>query len=457
VIVTFGSGARPAGYASDTPRARLAPAADAFVARRLGALGGIRVRLLDASGLQIAAPELSSLGLSALDLAALDLSTQNVMLSSVVAPETMPGAPNSNPGRQGIVRLLLAADVPNAVTVDFDLTLDAKLLDLLDHAAAWQQALAGKSPLSAETFVARATLDSLADTSGLTATIASLSSELAAASAAALKRWGIGGDATAARAVADARIAAAKSISDPVKAAGVLLGGPAVVEGFLGSLPSDIRASIGDQASLLGPRKGLLARWLQDSARVRSAVASLNEALLRDDLAGRPPIHFWAAQSPVAPYVNTVVAKSAHAWVGLPFPAALGPAPITSVVIVGDAKGAVTGIELDAWTEFVPNPTGTAAVTMNLSAPDARAPNLILIAVPPDINKPWTQESLLSVVDEALELADCRMVDLDAARRVPALLPAVYVAEFAEDDLNVRHFLNLADKFPVRWVAKETT
>jgi hypothetical protein len=35
-----------------------------------------------------------------------------------------------------------------------------------------------------------------------------------------------------------------------------------------------------------------------------------------------------------------------------------------------------------------------------------RAPNLILLAVPPDTSTPWTQESLLSVVDEALELAD---------------------------------------------------
>jgi hypothetical protein len=177
---------------------------------------------------------------------------------------------------------------------------------------------------------------------------------------------------------------------------------------------------------------------------------------LRDDLAGRTAVHLWAAQSPVAPYVNTVAAEFAHAWVGLPFPAALGPTPITSVVIVGDARGAVTGIELDSWTEFVPNPTGTAAVTVNLSAPDARAPNLILLAVPPDISKPWTQESLLSVIDEALELADCRMVDLDAVRRIPALLPAVYVAEFDEDDLDIRRFLNLANKFPVRWIAKET-
>jgi hypothetical protein len=458
VVVTFGSGARPAGYASDTPRARLAPAADAFVARRLGALGGIHLRLLDASGAQIAALELSSLGLSALDLAALDLSTENVMLSSVAAPETMPGAPKSNPGRQGVARLLLAAGVPDAVTVDFDLALDAELIDLLDHAAAWQHALAGRKPLSAETFVPRAALESLASTSGLAATVASFAGELGAASGAAFATWGIGGDATAARAAADARIAAAKSISDPVKAAGVLFGSPAVVEGSLAALPADIRASIGDQASLLGPREGALARWLQDSARVRSEVASLNEALLRDDLAGSGSVHSWAAQSPVAPFVDTVAAASVHAWVGLPFPAALGPAPITSVVVVGDdATGAVTGIELDAWTEIVPNPTGTAAVTVNLSAPDARAPNLILLAVPPDISKPWTQESLLSVVDEALELADCRMVDLDAVRRVPALLPAVYVAEFDEDDLDIRRFLNLANKFPVRWVAKETT
>ena len=156
--------------------------------------------------------------------------------------------------------------------------------------------------------------------------------------------------------------------------------------------------------------------------------------------------------------MDSVDAASAHAWVGLPFPAALGPAPVTSVVIVGDdASGAVTGIELDAWTEVVPNPTGTAAVTANLTAPDARAPNLILLAVPPDTSKPWTQESLLSVVDEAMELADCRMVDLDATRRVPALLPAVYLAEFDENDLGIRRFLNVANKFPVRWVAKETT
>jgi hypothetical protein len=457
LVVTFGTDARPAGYATDTPRARLAPTADAFVARRLGPLGNIRVRLLDASGAQTAARELSSLGLSALDIAALDLSSENVTLSSVESPATLPGAPTSNPGRHGVARLLLAADEPDAVTVDFDLALDAELLDLLDHAAAWQRVLAGRKPLTDEAFVARAALDSLADTSGVAGAVASLATELGAASTAALKAWGIGGDATLARAAADARVAAAVALTDPIKAAGVLLGGPAVVEGSLGALPADVRMTVNAQPSVLGPRKGAVARWLQDSARVRSPIADLNAALLRDDLAGSMPIRSWAAQSPAAPYVETVDAASANSWVGLTFRAALGSAPVTSIVLVGDdASGAVTGIELDAWTEVVPDSIGTAGVAANLSAPDARAPNLILLAVPPDISKRWTQESLLSVVDEALELADCRMVDFDATRRVPALLPAIYLAEFDEDDLDIRRFLNAADRFPVRWIAKET-
>jgi hypothetical protein len=60
------------------------------------------------------------------------------------------------------------------------------------------------------------------------------------------------------------------------------------------------------------------------------------------------------------------------------------------------------------------------------------------------------------VVDEALELSDCRMVDLEAAKRVPGLLPAIYIAEFDEDDVGLRRLLGLASVFPDRWIAKAT-
>jgi hypothetical protein len=389
-------------------------------------------------------------------LSALDLSVANVALSSGDSPATVPGAPNPNPGRAGVARLLLAAGQPGAVTVDFDLTQDAALLDLLDHAAAWHHALAGRKPLSADTFVSRAELAAPPDGSALAATVALLAQELGAAPASALKAWGIGGldDATALKAAAD-RVAAAASVSDPAQAAGALLGGPAVVEGKLSNWPADIQAGIGDQARVLGPRLGVLDRWLQDSARVRAPAQRLGDALLRDDLSGATRVGSWAAQIPAAPYDARIDAALTHRWVGSPFPGPLGLAPVTSAVFVGDRPGpAVTGIELDAWTEVVPDPTGTGGVTANLAAPCARAPNLILLAVPPNISQAWTADALLSVVDEALDLAQCRLVDLDAAQRVPALLPAIYLSEFNPDDLDVRHLLNIARQFPQRWVAK---
>lgn len=274
-----------------------------------------------------------------------------------------------------------------------------------------------------------------------------------------MKAWGIGGldDATA-QATASARVAAAAAISDPVKAAGILLGAPSVVEGSIPSLPADIVACLDDQASVLGPRKGVLARWLQDTARVRAAAQSLSDALLRDDLASAASVGSWAAQTPATPYAVGVDPGAARNWVGGKFPAPLGDDVVTSAVLVGDpVSGAVTGIELDAWTEVVPNATGTGAVTANLVAPSARAPNLILLAVPPDISKPWTTDALLSVVDEALELAQCRLVDLDAAQRVPALLPAIYLDEYSDSDLDIHRLLGTAKQFPMRWVAQGQT
>ena len=59
---------------------------------------------------------------------------------------------------------------------------------------------------------------------------------------------------------------------------------------------------------------------------------------------------------------------------------------------------------------------------------------------------------MLSVVDEALELAQCRLVDLDAAQRVPALLPAIYLDEYNDSDLDIHHLLSTANQFPARWV-----
>ena len=122
---------------------------------------------------------------------------------------------------------------PDAVTVGFDLTLDAELLDLLDHAAAWQHALAGAEAACRPRRSSRAR-SSIRVTGHLEPRRHGRVARARAQCRVAGRAEGLGNrrtDATAARAAADGRVAAAAAISDPVKAAGVLLGGPAVVEG----------------------------------------------------------------------------------------------------------------------------------------------------------------------------------------------------------------------------------
>ena len=71
--------------------------------------------------------------------------------------------------------------------------------------------------------------------------------------------------------------------------------------------------------------------------------------------------------------------------------------------------------------------TELAGLTLHYNQPDARAPHAILIAVPPDLTKPWTEEMLLHVVGETFDLAKIRSIEhRDLPRRTP-VIPMGYV------------------------------
>ena len=172
-------------------------------------------------------------------------------------------------------------------------------------------------------------------------------------------------------------------------------------------------------------------------------------------------IGYWGVSSLVPSYFGSVATAAglpAQRWVGQSVPGPLSKEPVVSFVALHDRSAAgsqagetVTGIEIDAWVEVVPDRSGAGAVAANLASPDSRAPNTILLAVPANVTAPWTQDSLFSVIDEALELAECRLVDLDASRRVPAVLPAIYISEF-DADRKWREVVQQAVDFPVRYV-----
>lgn len=419
LVLAFPAADRPAGWAADTPRAQLAPAADAFVASRLCPASGVIVRLIDENGGEAGRSDLGTLGLAALDLAA-DAASSGA--------EPFPLLLDLARRATGVTgRCSIGLDVS-----DDPLGNDTQLVDLLQHAAAWHLALAGRPPLGPASFVHRGAMNGPAGNPDALTAVQAMAAGLQAATDETLPFWGLHAPNGTAGPLVASRAQDVAAATDPVVAARALFGTDAVLTGPT-VVPDDVGTSLADQAGLGADAPGVVAGWLIDTARVRTPARQLDEALLADDLAGLPAVPLAAAQSPAAPYTLPPDSPESRRWVGGVHPAGLGKAPVLSVVVIGDTAGAsLTGLELDSWAEVVPDRAGAGAAAANLSAPDARPPNTILLAVPAVAGAPWTTAGLFSVVDEAIDLAGCRLVDLDATKRIPTLLPACFIADFAE-------------------------
>ncbi len=86
------------------------------------------------------------------------------------------------------------------------------------------------------------------------------------------------------------------------------------------------------------------------------------------------------------------------------------------VVVYGpaaDAAGPVAVALLDDWAETVPGRRHTTHAAFGFDAPRARAPQSILLAVPPDERVPLTAEALPAVVLATRRLARARMAQPD--------------------------------------------
>ena len=99
-----------------------------------------------------------------------------------------------------------------------------------------------------------------------------------------------------------------------------------------------------------------------------------------------------------------------------------------------DVTGPISGLFVDEWVEIVPNRRETTAITFQYDAPDACAPQTLLLAVPPDAATPWTAATLHRVVIETLDLAKLRAVPMAALGEIAQYLPATFIALSANDD-----------------------
>jgi hypothetical protein len=180
--------------------------------------------------------------------------------------------------------------------------------------------------------------------------------------------------------------------------------------------------------------------WLERAAHVREGVARLDGALLYAESLGSPErLDLHVAQLPHQP---------GDRWAALP---ATDDHPIQggrlSLVAQASAQplsagGVVSGLVVDEWTEVVPAANQVTGLSFHFDQPNSRAPQAILLAVPPTEEGVWSLDALEAVVLETLDLAEVRLADPDALARagyasaMPGAghyLPAIYLASSPSD------------------------
>ena len=165
--------------------------------------------------------------------------------------------------------------------------------------------------------------------------------------------------------------------------------------------------------------------WVRELAVLRPAVSALSDVLLAAEaVAGSDPPVFLAGQAPAAP---------GRPWVAVASDPAGPPARTSFVLSCDDATPgpAVSGFVVDAWTEVMPRPGRTApgpaeevaAVAFHAPRPDARPPQALLMAVPPDAQRGWRMEDVHGVIEDTFDLARVRGLDLVDLPELRGTLP----------------------------------
>ena len=215
---------------------------------------------------------------------------------------------------------------------------------------------------------------------------------------------------------------AAPAATPPVGGAGSA--GRAAPEGEVNALRRAIRELAGrrdlpvlpvvDRALLprLRPAPALDRTWLELVAAVHPRLAAL-EARQLDP--GEPS---WPAEV-------SAPDESTDPW-HLPGPVLVAYGPAVTPAAAG-ATAQVAVAALDGWTDSVPSRRHATTAAFGFNAPKSRAPQAVLLAVPPDASQRLTNAGLLDVVLETRELAHARAARPTDVAGLPFATPGALV------------------------------
>jgi hypothetical protein len=156
-----------------------------------------------------------------------------------------------------------------------------------------------------------------------------------------------------------------------------------------------------------------LRTWLHQHARVRPAAGALMSAYDLAEALGCPGhLDLRATQMPTVEPDRWAQADPA------PRPGVL--AVVAACTYPRNVPARVTGLAVDAWVHNLPAATHATGVAFSYDKPNATAPQVILIAVAPDVRpgrqpRSWDLDTLLDIVTATVTLATARAVPTDEA------------------------------------------
>lgn len=213
-----------------------------------------------------------------------------------------------------------------------------------------------------------------------------------------------------------------------------------VLPRFVATNASELKQALANSTKLQDNDPLASTTWFQRVARVRDGASRLNAALsYAEAVDGGEKLKLTVAQLPH---------DTKDRWVGLPFKAGQA-APVGKLSLVVQSVAAinpqqpVAGLLIDEWVEVVPSTKEITGIALQYDQPNAAPPQTILIAVPPDIDSPWTIWSLQQVLLETLDLARIRGVDTDSLHEVGHYLPAMYFAYNSNNDTVTTDFTTI--------------
>jgi hypothetical protein len=166
--------------------------------------------------------------------------------------------------------------------------------------------------------------------------------------------------------------------------------------------------------------------WLETVAPVRPALARLEAVQLGQRLAaGGQPLRAWSNR-PGDPW-QTVAPPPSDTEVVRPtrLVGAFGPPGVLPAKPVAATPGRVAVAVADRFAETVPDSEQVTSVAFSHDLPPARAPQAVVLAVPPVVDEELTGGVLVDIVAEVRQLARTRMAD---ASQLGAAAAALHLA-----------------------------